>query len=97
MIVGGDGKQSTSHIACGTLCHLLVASPNRALDVNNLTVLVDSLKSHTAWQTLDKCTALRIELHDQFILLRLWQTGLRSLVDTAQVVVASLLGLAIYR
>ena len=58
-------------------------------------MLVDGFESHTVFHALYQMAALRIERHYQVLFLLLGNAGLRTLVHTAHVVVASLLRLTV--
>ena len=60
-------------------------------------MLVDGFESHTVFHALYQMAALRIERHYQVLFLLLGNAGLRTLVHTAHIIVASLFGFTVNR
>ena len=81
----------------GNVERSLVAVGQRSLDIDGLQVLVDDVEGHTGLHALHQMATLRIERHLQVVLLWLLQTGLRTLVHAAGIIVAGFLGLTINR
>ena len=78
-------------------CHLLAALTQAAFQVDGLAQLVLQFEGHAALQSFHQMATLGIERCEEFLLQRLLQAGLRTLVHTAGIVVASLFRFTINR
>ena len=77
--------------------HLLTALTQTAFQVDGLPQLVFQFESHAALQSFHQMATLGIERCEEFLLQRLLQAGLRTLVHSAGIVVASLFRFTINR